>query len=194
MNILDKVVELIKWVDSTKKLVSLIILVCFGISSFSVWEYRVEIIRVIVGQAESKKINEAELDKESIKLLHDLDAEVISIWSVDPERNKRTLIYRRNVNGREKVKADASDVLFKTDSKLNNTTVKLMTFRAHCDEIVNDSLHKPSSNLVFNCAVPIPPAYKDGFIGLLVVGFTNKPDHEDYLILKMKQASQAIVK
>ncbi|EBQ8762751.1 hypothetical protein BKM35_22210 [Salmonella enterica] len=192
--LLDKAIELIEWVDSGKKLLVVIILVCFGIAAYSVWESRIDITKYLMKEFAVVEINPAAIDSESISLIKELGAVSVSVWSADPARNRRTRIYFRTVDGLNSSDSDKSDVLFRSGSETLAPTVDLLNTREVCLDVPRNSTIEIPAGVTFVCAVSVPPAYSDGFIGVLVLGFRKRPPHEDYVLQRMGQASQAIIK
>lgn len=190
---LDKAIELIKWVDSGKKLLVVIILVCFGIAAYSVWESRIDITKYLMKEFAVVEINPGAIDRESVSLLKDLGAVSVSVWSADPARNRRTRIYFRTEDGLRSSENE-SDVLFRSDSETLAPTVALLNNREICLDVPKNSTVEIPAGVTFICAVSVPPAYSDGFIGVIVLGFRKKPPHEDYVLQRMGQASQEIIR
>lgn len=192
--LLDKAIDLIEWVDSGKKLLFVIILVCFGIAAYSVWESRIDITKFLMQEFAVVEINPGAIDSESVSLMKELGAVSVSVWSADPARNRRTRIYLRTVDGVDSAAEGKSDVLFRSGSETLAPTVALLNTREICLDVSKNAAVEVAPGVTFVCAVSVPPAYSDGFIGLLVLGFRKKPLHEDYILQRMGTASQAIIK
>lgn len=193
-SLLDAAIDLLKWIDNPKKMLIAIILVSFGLISYSMWESRTDITRYLMKQFAVVEIDRDALDGQAISLMKDLDADVINIWSADPARNRKTLMYRRTLAGLDTTNKDKSDVLFRADSNLIDPTVTLLNARTVCQPIKDDESMQASPKTNYMCAVSVPPAYADGFVGVIVLGFDKQPLHEDYVLQRMSQASQAIIK
>lgn len=190
----DKALELLKWVEeSPRRLIVTALLVCFGIVAYSMWENRTEITRFMMKRFATVEINKNELAPQSSALLQDLGAVYVAVWSADPARNRRTLLYRVTGKGEDDSKLGRSDVLFRVGSELIDPTVELLNARSTCRGVELDGEAWPVDDANYICAVSVPPAYADGFVGLLVLGFEKPPEHIDYIIQRMSQASQAII-
>lgn len=187
---LNSITEIFKLIDNIKKLITVTLFISFCVLIGAAWENRIELVKYLVKHIGDIEINHAVLDTEAITLLHDINAETLSIWSADPQRNQRVLLYRRTSKGVDIISNRKSDVLFR--SNLQAAVVELINSRAICNNVTQNNNSLTNENIVYTCAVSMPPDYSQGFIGLLVVGFTQKPLHEDYIILRMKQASLAM--
>lgn len=191
----DQALALLKWVEeSPRRLIVTALLVSFGIAAYSVWENRTEITKFMMKRFATVEINEDEMASQSSALLRDLGAEYVAVWSADPARNRRTLLYRVTERGEEDSRLGRSDVLFRVGSELIDPTVELLNARSTCRAVDLDDEAWPVDDANYICAVSVPPAYADGFVGLLVLGFDKQPQHMDYIIQRMSQASQAIIK
>lgn len=186
-------IDFMKWVDNTKKMIITITLVIFGIASYSLWENRTDITKFLMKQFAVVEINQDAIAGEAVSLMTELDAVLINIWSADPARNRKQLMYRRTPDGEDKRETGKSDVLFRANSSLIDPTVALLNSRSVCQTVEKGDVMYSSSGTNYMCAVSVPPAYADGFVGVIVLGFRKHPVHEDYVLQRMAQASQAII-
>jgi hypothetical protein len=194
MNNLNKIIDILKLIDTPKKLVVLIILITFLIFAHTTWENRFRITDKLVQSFGSLHIDEKKIDLEAKGLLKELNAESVSVWSVNPEKNIRTLLYRSTKNGIDSSSIGMSNVLFRVKSDSINPVVNLINSRSVCLPASDEEELKPMAGVTFACIVAIPPAYVDGFIGILIVGFKTTPTHQDHIILRMKQTSYSLTK
>jgi hypothetical protein len=73
-------------------------------------------------------------------------------------------------------------------------TVPLLNARSVCEPIEGYDSVQASPTTSYICVVSVPPVYADGFVDVIVMGFNKRPVHDDYVLQRMSQASQAIIK
>jgi hypothetical protein len=107
----DKVVDLIKWVDSPFKLISVVLIAFVAFAGYFAWDSR----QVILGAISSKKTELKEpLLVEAIakSLIYDLSADVVVVNSVNLQSNSRVTILAMSNQGREKSLEGSINALF----------------------------------------------------------------------------------
>ena len=96
----DKVVDLIKWVDSPFKLISVVLIAFVAFAGYFAWDSR----QVILGAISSKKTELKEpllVEAISKSLIYDLSADVVVVNSVNLQSNSRTTILAMSNQGRK---------------------------------------------------------------------------------------------
>jgi hypothetical protein len=192
----DVAMKLIRHINTWKKALIVMALVTFGASGYTVWENRTDLADWLVMAYGTPSIDESSIEPEIDKLLSDVGAQSATVWAVNLHQNKRTAIYFRIKDHRLKNIEGAGDLALRPYSDHSAAVIKTITDKALCvTQIANTAVGEAErkAGVTYVCLAAIPPAHGT-MIGLLVVGFTSRPKHEDYIKLRMITAAQRIIK
>ena len=172
----DKVVDLIKWVDSPFKLVSVVLIAFVAFAGYFAWDSR----QVILGAISSKKTELKEpLLVEAIakSLIYDLNADVVIVNSVNLQSNSRTTILAMSNQGREKTLEGAINALFTSTPEHNRAVITMFQGEVACEPFVPSSKigeYVVKHGVTYMCRGAIPPE-QGRFVGYIAVGFKMPP-------------------
>lgn len=186
---------LIRWVDTWKKLALLVALVFFaGLGKYA-WESRREVAYVMMNAFGTPRIHEESVGPEITRLMADTGAVTAAVWSMNLEKNQRIALYVRE---RERVLENLNgtgDLILRPYSDLTIEFINLIDSKAACwKHVASTSVGKSAreSGVKWVCASAIPPQFGQ-MIGMLAIGFTERPGNEDYVKLRIKQAAVKII-
>jgi len=172
----DKVVDLIKWVDSPFKLVSVVLIAFVAFAGYFAWDSR----QVILGAISSKKTELKEpllVEAISKSLIYDLNADVVIVNSVNLQSNSRTTILAMSNQGREKSLEGAINALFTSTPEHNRAVITMFQGEVHCETFVPSSKlgeYVVKHGVTYMCRGAIPPE-QGRFVGYIAVGFKIPP-------------------
>jgi len=172
----DKVVDLIKWVDSPFKLISVVLIAFVAFAGYFAWDSR----QVILGAISSKKTELKEpLLVEAIakSLIYDLSADVVVVNSVNLQSNSRTTILAMSNQGREKSLEGVINALFTSSPERNRAVITMFQGEVHCETFVPSSKigeYAVKHGVTYMCRGAIPPE-QGRFVGYIAVGFKIPP-------------------
>lgn len=192
----QKAFALIKWVDSWKKLTLFMVLVTFCASGYALWDYRRELAFWGMASFGTPQIDEAAIDSEAEKLLADLGATSIAVWSINLERNQRTALYSRVKDQRLSNQEGISDLALRPYSKLTAEIITLIDEKTSCWPHVANTpvgVSARDAGVTYVCAAAIPPQF-GMMIGMLSIGFAAPPPNEDYVKFRLKQTAERIIR
>lgn len=192
----ERFMTVVHWVDSWKKLAILMVLIVFTASTYVAWESRRALAFTAMGAFGTPQIDEMALEPEITRLMADTGAVSVSVWSLNLERNQRRALYVRERGRDLQSLAGTGDLIFRPASRLSDEFIHLIDNKANCwEHIANTAVGKSArdSGVKWVCAAAIPPEF-GAMIGMLAIGFTERPENEDYVKLRIKQAAQRIIK
>ena len=195
-NRFDYAFRLIRYINTPKRLIMLFLLMVSIIISYTLWENRRELSFAFMSGFGSPQIEEASVDGNAVKLMADVDAMSVSVWSVNLNQNRRNAIYLRIGQNRLQYLEGTGDLALRPYSEHSADLIKVITEKTLCSRLiantaVGEAERKAGVNYV--CQAAIPPGY--GYmVGLLTAGFSEKPENEDYIKMRMTQAAEAIIK
>lgn len=193
---LDYAFKLIKYVNTPRRLAMLVLLIVSMIGCYTLWESRGELAFAAMSEFGTPQIDEKSVDSNAVKLMADVGAMSVSVWSVNLNQNRRQAIYLRIGQNRLQYLEGTGDLALRPYSEHSADLIKVITEKTLCSKLiantaVADAERKAGVNYV--CQAAIPPGY--GYmVGLLTTGFYQKPVNEDYIKMRMTQAAEAIIK
>jgi hypothetical protein len=192
----DYALKLIRYVNTPRRLAMLVLLIVSMIGCYTLWESRGELAFAAMSEFGTPQIDEKSVDGNAVKLMADVGAMSVSVWSVNLNQNRRNAIYLRIGQSRLQYLEGTGDLALRPYSEHSADLIRVITEKTLCSKLiantaVADAERKAGVNYV--CQAAIPPGY--GYmVGLLTAGFGQKPDNEDYVKLRMVQAAEAIIK
>jgi hypothetical protein len=185
---IGRVTDLIKWVDSPFKLLTVILLSFLAFAGYFAWDSRQVILQAIQNQDHMPQlVKQDDLIEPAKNLLKDVDGLIVLVHKANLATNSRTTVLALNADGsREKKVEGTITSLFNASSDRNAAMVAMLNNEVLCEEF------NPSSKVgewgtkqgvKFMCRGSIPPD-PGKFAGYIAVGFTSKP--EDVSALKTR--------
>ena len=190
-----RAIGLIKWVDSWKRLSLLITLVIFaGLAKYA-WDCRRELSYIMMNEFGTPKIHEEAIRPEITKLMADTGAITAAVWSLNLEKNQRIALYVREKERELENLTGTGDLILRPHSDLSVEFINLIDSKVNCwKHIANTAVGKSAreSGVTWVCASAIPPQFGQ-MIGMLAIGFAERPDNEDYVKLRIKQSAIKVI-
>jgi len=191
----DKVVDLIKWIDSPFKLVTVVLISFIAFAGYFAWDSR----QVILGAIASKKTEMKEvpaIEAISKNLLYDLNADVVIVNAVNLQANSRSTLLVLSNQGRDKALEGSINALFTSIPEHNKSVITMFQGEVSCEPFV------PASKLgefaikhgvTYMCRGSIPPEMGK-FIGYIAVGFVTAPKDVSQVKARINLASTEMAK
>jgi hypothetical protein len=184
---IDKVIDLIKWVDNPFKLLTVILLSTFAFSGFFAWESRQIILNAIYASDKMPKVKDQDqLISLSKALMKDTDAVTVVVNSTNLATNSRTTILALNKSGREESLEGVNASLFAASPERNKAVVGMLSGEVFCEDFVPSSKvgeWQIKNGVKYMCRGSIPPEMGK-FAGYSAVGFTEAP--KDLIAVKTR--------
>lgn len=187
---------ILNWLDSWKKFFLLFMLAISCSAGYIIWENRRELTYIALSGLSSPQIDISKITPEMNSLMADTGAVGAVIWSVHLENNYRKIIYININNEVQPSLTGKGEVILRPDTWQTIELIKLLNNRATCFPFSGaSSVHiiNAKANVKWVCAVAIPPSYGT-FIGVLAVGFKQRPVNEDYIILRIRHSAERVIR
>jgi hypothetical protein len=190
---IGRVFDLIKWVDSPFKLLTVILLSFLAFAGYFAWDSRQVILHAIQTQDHMPQLAKQEdLIAPAQSLMKDLDGVVLLVHKANLTTNSRTTVLALNGDGtREKKIEGTVTSLFNASADRNAAMVAMLNNEVLCEEF------NPSSKVgewgakqgvKFMCRGSIPPD-PGKFAGYIAIGFKDKPEDISALKTRINLAS-----
>lgn len=193
--LLDSLLQFIKWVDTWKKL--LIILLMAGMLTVGgiVWEFRDRIIEPVIRAAKAPIIDEDKLESEMGSVMRGTGAVALVVWSVSMERNYRETLYVQ-INEQKISRLEGkADIVLRQQVRETTEIIRLLDTSAACwpySGTTEVGMEAIRAGVKWVCATTIPPTY--GHVaGILAVGFSGQPENEDFIKVRLINAAEKIL-
>jgi hypothetical protein len=190
---IGRVTDLIKWVDSPFKLLTVISLSFLAFTGYFAWDSRQVILQAIQNQDHMPQlVKQDDLVDPAKSLMKDVDGLVVLVHKANLTTNSRTTVLAINADGsREKKIEGTVTSLFNASPDRNAAMVAMLNNEVLCEEF------NPSSKVgewgvkqgvKFMCRGSIPPD-PGKFAGYLAIGFKEKPEDISALKTRINLAS-----
>jgi hypothetical protein len=190
---IGRVTDLIKWVDSPFKLLTVILLSFLAFAGYFAWDSRQVILQAIQNQDHMPQlVKQDDLVDPAKSLMKDVDGLVVLVHKANLTTNSRTTVLAINADGsREKKIEGTVTSLFNASPDRNAAMVAMLNNEVLCEEF------NPSSKVgewgvkqgvKFMCRGSIPPD-PGKFAGYLAIGFKEKPEDISALKTRINLAS-----
>lgn len=177
---IGRITDLIKWVDSPFKLVTVILLSFLAFAGYFAWDSRQVILHAIQNQDHMPQlVKQDELIDPASSLMKDVNGLVLMVHKANLSTNSRTTVLALNADGtREKKIEGTVTSLFNASPDRNAAMVAMLNNEVICEDF------NPSSKVgewgskqgvKFMCRGSIPPD-PGKFAGYVSIGFAEKPD------------------
>lgn len=197
-SVLDKGVDMIKWVDSPFKLITVIILGLVGLVGYIAYQNQDKIVTSMTTQADklATMLADEKLSSLTRDLIRDLGAETVIIHQVDLAQNARFTRIAQSPDGRFQPLEGKKGAFFSSSPERNRAAVSMLNGEVLCEPF------KPSSDagdwlvsrgVTYACRGSIPP--DTGYmIGYIAVGFKKEPRDIVAVKARINQTSRAMTK
>jgi hypothetical protein len=190
---IGRITDLIKWVDSPFKLLTVILLSFLAFAGYFAWDSRQVILQAIQNQDHMPQlVKQDDLVDPAKSLMKDVDGLVVLVHKANLTTNSRTTVLAINADGsREKKIEGTVTSLFNASPDRNAAMVAMLNNEVLCEEF------NPSSKVgewgvkqgvKFMCRGSIPPD-PGKFAGYIAVGFASKPEDISALKTRINLAS-----
>ncbi len=195
---LDKAVDMVKWVDSPFKLMTVILLGVIGLVGYITYQNQDKIVNSFTshGDRMSVMLEDEKLSSLTRELLRDLGAETVIIHQVDLAQNARFTRIAQSPDGRFQPLENKKGAFFSSSPERNRAAVSMLNGEISCEPF------KPSSDagdwlvsrgVTFACRGSIPPE-TGHMIGYIAVGFKKEPRDIVAVKARINQTSRAMTK
>ena len=192
-DVIGRVTDLIKWVDSPFKLLTVILLSFLAFAGYFAWDSRQVILQAIQNQDHMPQlVKQEDLIEPAKSLMKDVDGLVVLVHKANLTINSRTTVLAINADGsREKKIEGTVTSLFNASPDRNAAMVAMLNNEVLCEEF------NPSSKVgewgvkqgvKFMCRGSIPPD-PGKFAGYIAIGFKDKPEDISALKTRINLAS-----
>jgi hypothetical protein len=184
---IDKVIDLIKWVDNPFKLLTVILLSTFAFTGYFAWDSRQVILNAIYANNEMPKLKDQDkLIPLAKALMKDTDAVTVVVNSTNLATNSRTTILALSKDGREESLEGVNASLFSASPERNRAVVGMLSGEVFCEDFVPSSKvgeWQVKHGAKYVCRGSIPPEMGK-FAGYTAVGFAEAP--KDLIAVKTR--------
>lgn len=189
-------VSLLEKIDSWKKLGIFIVLLIFFGAGYFLYSYQKDLYFLVLDSYGMPEIDSKNIDSEAMLLIRETRAVSVVVWKVALVSNHREAIYI-NINGqRDKDLEGSGDLLLRKNSDLTAAMIELLDNDITCFNGTDDSSvgkALAAAGVRYTCSVSVPPRY-DAIVGVISLGFTNRPANEDYIRKRLLQAAEKITR
>jgi hypothetical protein len=186
-SMVDKAIDLIKWVDTPFKLFEVILLASIFFFGYFAWDSRVVILNAITQSSHVTNLKEVNhLVPVAGSLQKDLEATTVIVHKASLNVNTRKTMLAFGPKGRDNSLDGLNSSLFSKDQSRNAGIIGMLNGEVVCDKI--SVLDKSSEwefkqGVTFVCRGGIPPEIGD-FDGYVAVGWKKEPT--DLTIVKTR--------
>ena len=177
-SMLDKAIDLIKWVDSPFKLFEVILLASVFFFGYFAWDSRTVILNAITQSSHVTNLKEvSHLAPVAASLQKDLEAVTVVVHKASLVVNTRITMLAFGPKGRDNTLDGLVSSLFNKDPARNASIISMLNGEVYCDKLVDTSKStdwEDKQGVKFVCRGAIPPEIGD-FDGYVSVGFKAEP-------------------
>jgi hypothetical protein len=170
----DKVVDLIKWVDNPFKLLTVILLSFLFFAGYFAWDSRQVILQAITNSSHQTELKDTpSLMQVALSVQRDLEAETVTVHKANLAVNSRTTLFALNSKGHDKAVDGGKSSLFNKDPQRNQAMISMLGGEVYCDKLVvtgKNSDWEEKQGVKYVCRAGIPPQIGE-FDGYISVGF-----------------------
>jgi hypothetical protein len=196
-SMVDKAIDLIKWVDSPWKLFEVVLLTTLFFLGYFAWDSRQVILNAITTSSHVPKIREVEhLIPIAERLQKDLEATTVVIFKANLVVNSRTTLLSLSEKGRDKELDGLNSSLFSQDPAKNSAIIAMLNGEVQCANLAvsgKSSEWESKQGVKFVCRGSIPPEM-GAFDGYTTVGFKVEPTDLNAVKTRINLASTEMAK
>lgn len=195
--LIDKAIDLIKWVDNPFKLLVLILLGVFGLSGWIAYENRDKIAnKVFVGEAMPVMVPNDMIVSVSQALIKDLRAEAVIVHEINLSSNARITRVAISTDGRYAPLEGKKGAFFSGSPARNHAAVSMLNGEVLCETFEASSDAGDwfvSKGITYACRGSIPPE-QGSMVGYLSIGFKGPPRDVTAVKARINQATKELAK
>jgi hypothetical protein len=193
----DKAIDLIKWVDSPFKLLEVVILVTlFGLGYFA-WDSRQVILNAIMSHEKLPQLKERDaMIPVAEALQKDLEAATVVVHKVNLVTNTRVTMLALGEKGLDRSLDGLVSSLFGADPARNSAVIQMLGGEVACDKLVvvgKSSEWESKQGAKFVCRGSIPPPVGE-FAGYVSVTWKAEPQDLTSVKTRINFASLELAK
>ena len=177
-SMVDKAIDLIKWVDTPFKLFEVILLASVFFFGYFAWDSRTVILNAITQSSKITNLKEVNhLIPVAVSLQKDLEAVSVVVHKASLNVNTRTTMLAFGPKGRDNTLDGLISSLFNKDPGRNAAIIGMLNGEVICDKLdvtSKSSEWEAKQGATFICRGGIPPEIGD-FDGYVAVGFKTEP-------------------
>jgi len=177
-SMLDKAIDLIKWVDTPFKLFEVILLASVFFFGYFAWDSRTVILNAITQSSKVTNLKEVNhLIPVAVSLQKDLEAVSVIVHKASLVTNTRKTMLAFGPKGRDNTLDGLNSSLFNKDPTLNAAIIGMLNGEVVCNKLEvtgKSSEWETKQGATFFCRGGIPPEVGD-FDGYVSVGFKTEP-------------------
>ena len=186
-SMLDKAIDLIKWVDTPFKLFEVILLASIFFFGYFAWDSRTVILNAITQSSKVTNLKEVNhLVPVAGSLQKDLEATTVIVHKAALNVNTRKTMLAFGPKGRDNSLDGLNSSLFSKDQSRNAGIIGMLNGEIVCDKISvldKSSEWESKQGVTFICRGGIPPEIGD-FDGYIAVGWRKEPS--DIAVIKTR--------
>ena len=186
-SMLDKAIDLIKWVDTPFKLFEVILLASIFFFGYFAWDSRTVILDAITQSSKVTNLKEVNhLVPVVDSLQKDLEATTVIVHKASLNVNTRKTMLAFGPKGRDNSLDGLNSSLFSKDQSRNAGIIGMLNGEIVCDKISvldKSSEWESKQGVTFICRGGIPPEIGD-FDGYVAVGWRKEPS--DIAVIKTR--------
>ena len=186
-SMLDKAIDLIKWVDTPFKLFEVILLASIFFFGYFEWDSRTVILDAITQSSKVTNLKEVNhLVPVVDSLQKDLEATTVIVHKASLNVNTRKTMLAFGPKGRDNSLDGLNSSLFSKDQSRNAGIIGMLNGEIVCDKISvldKSSEWESKQGVTFICRGGIPPEIGD-FDGYIAVGWRKEPS--DIAVIKTR--------
>jgi len=194
---IDKVVELIKWVDNPFKLFTVILLSFLFFAGYFAWDSKQVILQAITTSSHQTELKETPaLMQVALSVQRDLEAETVTVHKASLVVNSRTALFALNSKGHDKTMDGVNSSLFNKDPQRNQSMISMLGGEVYCDKLVvtgKNSDWEEKQGVKYVCRAGIPPTIGE-FDGYISVGFKDAPEDATEIKTRLNLATAEMSK
>ena len=176
---MDKLIELIKWCDSFKKVISIIVVGILFFGGYLAYKNEQHIWMMLSKDSNMTIKNPNDFENQTKQLLIDIEALALVVHEGDLMENKRHTILAQEANGtRNKNIEGALGSLFNSGSnKRNDALIAMLRGEVFCAPFKSSSKvgkWMDTLGVKYMCRVAVPAA-SGHFHGYMAIGFKGEP-------------------
>ena len=186
-SMVDKAIDLIKWVDTPFKLFEVILLASIFFFGYFAWDSRTVILNAITQSSKVTNLKEVNhLVPVVDSLQKDLEATTVIVHKAALNVNTRKTMLAFGPKGRDNSLDGLNSSLFSKDQSRNAGIIGMLNGEIVCDKISvldKSSEWESKQGVTFICRGGIPPEIGD-FDGYIAVGWRKEPS--DIAVIKTR--------
>ena len=186
-SMVDKAIDLIKWVDTPFKLFEVILLASVFFFGYFAWDSRTVILDAITQSSKVTNLKEVNhLVPVADSLQKDLEATTVIVHKASLNVNTRKTMLAFGPKGRDNSLDGLNSSLFSKDQSRNAGIIGMLNGEIVCDKISvldKSSEWESKQGVTFICRGGIPPEIGD-FDGYVAVGWRKEPS--DIAVIKTR--------